>query len=193
MRVQHPFRLACRSRCITHERSRVFIFLEGLKQQFISCVEKLFVVQISWRYVTASFRDDDDVRNFYGRSEFLKQRQECLVHNDDLVFGVSNNITKVFRAQPYVEGMNNSADGRNSKIRFEMLIVIPTQRRYAVATPDSQMSKGNRQLFGADGKLAVCITVNGLIGKSTDDLLSCEQTFSPTENRRQRKLIIHHQ
>ena len=74
------------------------------------------------------------------------QRQEGLVDEQDLVLGVIEDVHQLLREQPGIDGMADQAGAGDTKIDFQVAIVIPGQGGGPVAMVQSQLQQRGSQL-----------------------------------------------
>src|SRR3954462_161424 len=116
-----------------------------------------FVIERSGWSVTHSFLvDDDDFADTrQAVTKALECRQEDAIHDDDAVASVVRDVRQLLRAQPDVERVHDRAHARHGETRLDMLMVIPAERRDAVATPHARVLERASQLPRSPEQLAV--------------------------------------
>ena len=63
----------------------------------------------------------------------VEQRQQALVDDDRLVAAVLRDVADVLVVQPEVERVQHEAAAGDAEVRLHVLVVVPAQRRDAVA------------------------------------------------------------
>ena len=65
--------------------------------------------------------------------ELLEQRQQDVVDDEEAVLGVVRDPADLVGRKPQVQRVHHAARRRNAEIAFEVRVVVPAQRRDAVA------------------------------------------------------------
>ncbi len=69
------------------------------------------------------------------------ERNQGVVHHEDLVLGVVDDVDELFGEQPDVERMKDGAHGAAREICFEMLLAVPAKRRDTVAETHAELGQ----------------------------------------------------
>jgi hypothetical protein len=69
---------------------------------------------------------------------FFPKWQQHVVHNHEPIFGVVHDECEFVGMEPQIQSMENSACDRNAKIGFEVGMVVPHERGYAVSLTQSR-------------------------------------------------------
>ena len=137
--------------------------------------------------------DDEDVLDRRVVLELVEQRQQHPVDDDDLVAGVRRDVREVGRMQPQVERVEDEAAARDAEVALHVLVVVPGERRDAVAALEPEVLQRHGELPGAPGAVAVRVAVEALVGEPRDDLLVREVRLRAPQERGERQLEVHHQ
>jgi hypothetical protein len=78
-------------------------------------------------------------------------------------------VREVVRMQPEVERVEDEAAARDAEVRLEVLMVVPAERRDAVAALEPERLEGDRELLRAARRLAPRRVVEAPVGKAGDD------------------------
>ena len=95
--------------------------------------------------------------------------------------------------QPQVERVQHEAAARDSEIRLVVDVVVPGERRDAVAALQARLCNADRECTRAPAGLRVVRPVEAPVRHPRDDLLVAVVELGATEQRRQRQLRVHHQ
>ena len=95
--------------------------------------------------------------------------------------------------QTKVERVEDKATARDAEVALHVLVVVPRERRDAVATLEPELLERHRELPGAPGAVAVGVAVEALVGEPRHDLLVREVCLRTPQERRERQLEVHHQ
>ena len=76
------------------------------------------------------------------RAESFENLQQTGIDNQKPVLRVVHNVGDFFRMQPQIQGMQNRSHCRHTKIRFEMLLLIPHQRGHPVPARNARIQQG---------------------------------------------------
>jgi hypothetical protein len=95
--------------------------------------------------------------------------------------------------QAEVEGVEDEAAAGDAEVRLHVLVVVPAERRDAVAALEADGLQRDRQLLRPPRHVAPRVTVEALVGQAGDDLLVAEERLGAPQQRRQRQLEVHHQ
>ncbi len=123
----------------------------------------------------------------------LENRDKGGIHEDDLVFGMVDDVHELVRGKPWVQGVEHAARARNREIQFEVKRAVPAECPDAIAGLHSQSLERVREAMNAPVKIAIGIAVHGTVIEAAGDL-SVRIDFGRTlEDVRERQRIIHHQ
>ena len=89
--------------------------------------------------------------------------------------------------------MEDEAAARDAEVRLVVLVVVPAERRDAVAALEAGLLQRDRELPRAAQRLAVVRAVEALVGQPRDDLAVAEERLRPAQQVRQREREVHHQ
>ena len=123
MRVDDALRQAGRAARVTHRRGLVLVEV-GLDPVVGRRAREQLLVRVL---------DDEDVLDLRAVAELLEQRQERAVDDHGLVAGVVRDVREVVRVQAQVQRVQHEAAARDAEVRLVMLVVVPAERRDAVA------------------------------------------------------------
>src|SRR5262249_9370550 len=105
---------------------------------------------------------------------------------------VLRDVRELARVQAEVQRVEHEARARNAEVALEMRVVVPAQRRDAVAALEPEPLERDRELLRAPRQIAVRVAVEGPVRKPCHDLLVAEVRLGAPEQRRQRQLVLHH-
>jgi len=125
--------------------------------------------------------DDEDVLDRRLLPELLEQRQQRAVDDHGAVARMARDVAQVARVQPEVERVEDEATARDAEVRLVVLIVVPAQRRNAVAALEAGLAQRDGQLPRAAQRLAVVRAVEALVGEARDDLAVAEELLRPAQ------------
>src|SRR5215207_29087 len=94
--------------------------------------------------------------------------------------------------QAEVLRVKDEAAARDAEVRLHVLVVVPAERRNAIALLEAQLVERDRELLRAPRHVAVRVPVKALVRKPCDDLLVAEVRFGAPQERRKRQLEVHH-
>ena len=137
--------------------------------------------------------DDEDVLDRRLVGELLPERQQRLVHDQSLVAGVRGDVAEVVRVQAQVEGVKDEAAAGDPEIGLQMLVVVPAERRDAVARLQPDAFQRHRELPRSLAEVRERVAVKAPVRHPRHDLLVREVRLRPLQDRRQRQLEVHHQ
>ncbi len=92
-----------------------------------------------------------------------------------------------------VERVEDEAAARDPEVRLVVLVVVPAERRDAVAALEPGLLQRGRELPRTAHRLAVVRAVEALVGHPRDDLAVAEELLRATQQVRQREREVHHQ
>ena len=125
--------------------------------------------------------------------ELVEQRQEALVDDHGLVVGVVRDVGDVARVEAQVQRVQHEAAARDAEIGLEVLVVVPAERRDAVAGLEAELLQPDGELLRPPGHVPIRVAMEALVREPADDLLVAEERLRPLQERRERELVIHHQ
>ena len=82
-----------------------------------------------------------------------------------------------------VERVEDEAAARDAEVRLVVLVVVPAERRDAVAALETRLAQRDRELPCAAQRLAVVRAVEALVGEARDDLAVAEERLRPAQLR----------
>ena len=89
--------------------------------------------------------------------------------------------------------MHNGAHAGRRKVRLDMLMMIPAERRHAIATPDPELTQGRRQAACTSDDVGVRQSPHTAIGQPARDDLTAVERFGVSHDQRHRERHVHHQ
>jgi hypothetical protein len=92
-----------------------------------------------------------------------QQRDERIVHDDDLVLRVIGHVDELLGKQPDVERVKNGAHARHGEVGLEVLLVVPAERGDAIPRLDPQPPQRAREAVGALRHLIVPGALHALV------------------------------
>ena len=101
------------------------------------------------------------------------------------VFGMVRDKGQVVLVQTRVEGVENRAGARDSEIRFEVLIRVPSKGADPFTIFYSELLQGYGELFGTGDEIGVGVAVERLIRAAGNDLPVSVELLRAPQNVRQ--------
>jgi len=77
--------------------------------------------------------DHDHVLDLCLADELVEQRLQALVDDHRAVAAVRRDVRQVVRMEAQVQRVQDEAAARDAEVRLVMLVVVPAERRHAVA------------------------------------------------------------
>ena len=142
MRVDDALRHARRAARVAHGRGRVLVELRVVPVVRIGRCEQVLVVVL----------DDDDVLDRRLVLELLEQRQQRAVDDDRLVAGVRRDVREVGGVEAEVERVQDEAAARDAEVALVVLVVVPGERRDAVAGLEAEILQRDGELLRAPAR-----------------------------------------
>ena len=99
-------------------------------------------------------------------ADLCDQRDEILVHEDDVVLRVVDGVEDLIGREPHVDGMQHCAHHRDREEAFEIPGRVPVHHRDRRAALDTEGGEPRREAPDASPQLAVAVPASG----SVDDL-----------------------
>jgi hypothetical protein len=124
--------------------------------------------------------------------ELLEQRHQALVDDHRAIAGVVGDVREVVRVQAQVQRVQYEAARRDSKVRLQVLVVVPAERRHAVAALEPELLQRGRELLCTRRHFGIRVVVEALVRQTCRDLLGAEVRLGAPQHRRQRQLEVHH-
>ena len=125
--------------------------------------------------------------------ELCDQRREGQVAKQRAVLGVVDDVGDLLGEQPRVDGVANSAHRRDAEIKLQVPVVVPRDRRDAVALADPQVGQRAGEPPRPGVELAVAVAVNRSLGGPRDDLALGVVARGEVEQRGDEQRAILHQ
>jgi hypothetical protein len=125
--------------------------------------------------------------------ELLRERPQHLVDDEHAVARMARDVRVVVRVQPEIHRVRHEPARRCPDVRLEVLVVVPHERRHAVAVLEAEAAQRDREPLGAGGELPVAVAVPALVRQPGDDLPVPVELVGAAEDRRHVQLVVHHQ
>ena len=183
VRVDDPARPARRAARVTHRRGFPLVDTRVLPLVRVGGREELLVRVL----------DDEDVLDRRLGAELLEQGDEGAVDDHGAVACVRRDVGEVVRMEAEVERVEDEAAARDPEVRLVVLVVVPAERRDAVAALEAELAERGRELPRPPHRLAVVRAVEALVGEARDDLAVAEELLRARQQVRQREREVHHQ
>ena len=152
---------------------------------------ELLVVDRAVRRVAGA--DRDDVLEAHAVDELRGERPEHLVDDEHAVARVRRDVRVVVGVQAEVQGVRDEAAHRRADVRLEVLVVVPHERRDAVAVLEAETAQRDREPLRARREVGVRVPVPALVREPRDDLALGVELVAAAEDRRDVQLVVHHQ
>ncbi len=183
MRVEDTLRHPGRAARVAHRRGGVLVELGVAVVVRVAAGEQLLVAVL----------DYEDVLDRRLVGELLPERQQALVDDQRLVARVRGDVAEVVRVQPQVERVQDETAAGDPEIRLQVLVVVPAERRHAVARLEPDPLQRHGELLRATAEIGERVAVEATVRHPRHDLLVREVRLGPLQDRRQRQLEVHHQ
>ena len=183
VRVEDALRQAGGAARVAHRRGLVLVQLRVAPGGGVGGGEKLLVGVL----------DDEDVLDRRPLAELVEERDEALVDDHGPVVRVRRDVGEVVRVQAQVQRVQDEAAAGDAEVRLEVLMVVPAERRDAVAALEPELGERDRELLRAPHRLAPGRAVEALVGEPGDDLVGPVVRLDAPQHVRQRELEVHHQ
>ena len=95
--------------------------------------------------------------------------------------------------QAQVERVEHEAAARDAEVGLVVDVVVPAQRRDAVAAFQAELLERDRKPARTPSGFGVCRPMEAPVGHARDDLLVAVVELGAAEEHRQRQLGVHHQ
>ncbi len=131
MRVDDAFRLARRAGRVTHAE-RILFGEDRQRRVLVGFCEELLVVEASFGNGLARQRHDDDLLERGFLLEFVEQREEHVVDDEEAILRVVRDEPDLVGVKAQVERVEHAARDRDTEVSLEVDVVIPHERRHAI-------------------------------------------------------------
>ena len=194
MRIDDALRSPRRSRRVAHG-DRVVLVVRGRHERLaVRIGEQRLIVEQAGGGVdgcAGEGKDDDLLERMLGR-ELAIERQQDVVDDEEAVVGVARDPADLVGREAQVERVHDAAGGRDAEVALEVRVVVPGQRRDAVALLQAELAQHRRQTARALMELRVPMPAQRLVGQARDDLLVHEQAAGAVEQVVERQRHVHH-
>src|SRR5262249_38290194 len=126
--------------------------------------EKIFVVLRSRRQSVLLVFHHKNALDLGFVCELLPQGEQHIVDDKEAILSVIHDKCKLMRMEPQVERVHDSSRGGNSKISFDMRVMVPAQCGDAIARREAGALQGFSERPGPVVEIAVGVTMNAAIG-----------------------------
>src|SRR5206468_181452 len=126
MRVEHSLWVARRATRVAQRRRLALVELGVVELAGTGFLEQLLVAQSVGQVARVAVPHDYVVRHARQLSrERLERRYERVVHEDQLVLGVVDDVGELLLEQAYVERVQHRADARDRKVELKVTLAVP--------------------------------------------------------------------
>jgi len=136
--------------------------------------------------------DDERAHGVQLGREGLELRHEHVVHEQDEVGGVVDDVGDLLGEEPDVHGVQDGAARRDAEVQLQVTVRVPGERADAVAGLHAERSQRVPQAPGAPVHLRVRLALEPA-RRAADDLTIRKQSRRPLEQRADRQGDVHHQ
>jgi hypothetical protein len=124
--------------------------------------------------------------------ELAIERQQDVVDDEEAVLGVGRDPADLVGREAQVERVHDAAGSRDAEIALEVRVVVPGERRDAIALLQAEALQGGGEPARAPVVLAVAVRSQRLVGQARDDLVLREQGAGAVEQVIERQRHVHH-
>ena len=121
----------------------------------------------------------------------LHEEEQVLVHENDLVLGVVQDVDEMVRGQPEIHRVKRGPHAGDTEVKLQMAVAVQGDAGHAVALADAQRGQGVGELAGSLEVIGVGVA-EGLTGVYGDQLFSGEVFRCPKQEGSQQQGIVHH-
>ena len=130
--------------------------------------------------------------NFVRVTKFVVKRQQHVIDDQEAVAGVVRDIGDIVGMQAQVQRVQHAAGAGHREVRLEVRVVVPHQRRHALAALQAQLLQCAAERERAAVEIGVAIAMQAAVGQARDDFRLREQLPRAREDVRERQRKLHH-
>ena len=191
MRVDHAFRIAGGSGCVTHGGGFGFLECrEGIALRRSG--QKVFVRggPVGQRLAAMTHHDHtlDAGMVFY----LLIDRQQDVVHQEHAILSVVDDEGQFPGMQPEVQGMQHASGNGDTEVGFQVRVAVPHQGSHAISALQPGAIERTGQGSRPAVEIRVGVAVDGLIRKARHDLGAGKELAGPLQQGSQGQRELHH-
>ena len=189
VRIDHALGVAGRPGGVAHGAAVGFV---DCRQRNIAGagLEEILVALHPLRHIAAEGNDDGPVLR-HPVLELVVERQQNVIHDNDLVVGMGRDIADVRRAEPQVQRVHDAAGRRDAVIAFQVRGMVPGQCRHPVAFFHAGLDQCPGQFLRAVANVGIGVAQDGFVGPLGDHLLRRIHILHPCQQVIERQRIIH--
>jgi hypothetical protein len=194
VRVDDALAAAGGARRVAHGDGVVLV-VSGVDERVgVRIREEAFVVEMPCRRIDrcARERHDDDFLEGVRCGELAVQRQQDVVDDQEAVVGIGGDPAELVGRQAQVERVHHAPGGGDAEVALEVGVMVPAQRRDAIARAQAETLQRRRQPAGAAVVLAVGVLAQRLVGQARDDHVVREDRPGALEEMVERQGNVHH-
>ena len=136
---------------------------------------------------------DPTLHRSAARRDLLDKREKREIKENQAVFGVVDDVDDLVFEQARVDGVDHRLHARNTVIELVVAIPVPGERADALARLDAEAPERLRQLFRADLRLGITVTVNPALDGARDDFRIGVKPRRVRNQRRDQQGLVHHE
>jgi hypothetical protein len=126
------------------------------------------------------------------RCDLLQDRNQRVVHEDDLILTVVDDVGQLLREQPDVERVQHRAQAGHAHVDLEVLLRVPHEGGYAIAIVDAELAQRLAESVDAIAQLRVGLAGAALLAQGQHDLVAVHLAHATQDVRdRQLKVLLH--
>ena len=194
--VQDAFGITRRARRVTERAGGPFVERGPVERVGVPVDERFVIGQGARHGGRHRLRRRHHDRPFHRGDLALQRRQRWQqrgIDEQQLVRGVIDDELELFREQPWIHGVQHGPHARNRVIQLEVAIVVPRQRRDAVARAHARSMQGIGQLARPAEDFAPRRAVPRIVEGDRDDFARGEIALGKPHDLRDQERRIHHQ
>ncbi len=191
VRVHHALRPARGAGGVAHGH-RVVLIVRHVVEFFRRAGEEILVARELLRHRLAAEGEHDHLLEVRLAADLLEERQQDVVDDEEAVLGVIRDPGDVVWREPQVERVHHAARRRDAEIALQVGVMVPAQRRHALALLQPRGEQRRGQLARAPVVLGECVPLERLVGQAADDLRFAVQPPGALQQVVQRQPVAHH-
>ena len=190
--VEHALGAARGARGVAHPRGLPLVQRRRLERLGLVRDQLLVVpVALGRRAVVG---DHDHVLHGDAVADLLEGLEQRAVDEERAVGGVVDDVGQLVGVQARVERVHHRAAQRHGEVELQVAVLVPAERRDAVAGLDAERCEGVRELARAAREVGVAVAVDAAVGEAADELVVRELGRGALEEHGEREgMVVAHQ
>ncbi len=196
MRIEYTFRVACRATGVTKATGIIFVNIRPVKItifRFDQIVKAIDIFQLGFGHMRLVCEDDEPLHIGDRIRNRFENRNKACVEDDELVFGMIDNIGQLLSKKAGVQGVADGPHTHNTVPGLHVPVCVPGHGGDHVSLLDAQLGEGLCCFARAQMNICISRAMNRPLDRPRDHFALAVEPLCVIDNAHDRKRPILHQ